>query len=90
MPEADITTTEIEQGEFRVEVQEEGSSTSHTVTVPAGFGVPGVSDEQVVRESFRFLLEREPKEQILGTFDLPLISRYFPEYQEELQRRLGE
>lgn len=89
MTEAEIVTKEIEPGEFRVEVQEGGSSTSHTVKIPAGFGVPGASDEEVVRESFRFLLEREPKEQILGTFDLPLISRYFPEYQEELQRRLG-
>lgn len=89
MTETEIVTKEIEPGEFRVEVQEGSSSTSHTVKIPAGFGVPGASDEEVVRESFRFLLEREPKEQILGTFDLPLISRYFPEYQEELQRRLG-
>lgn len=90
MADAEIITTEDEQGSFTVEVREGGSSTTHTVKVPAGFGVPGSSDEEVVRESFRFLLEREPKEQILGSFDLPMISRYFPDYQGELQRRLGE
>jgi len=33
-----------------------------------------------VRESFRFLLEREPKESILREFDLSVIKRYFPDY----------
>ena len=37
----------------------------------------------------RFLLEREPKESILSRFDLPIISRYFPEYEEEIGERLG-
>ena len=27
-----------------------------------------------------FLLEREPKESILGSFELPVIERYFPDY----------
>jgi hypothetical protein len=57
--------------------------------VPAGVGVAGVSDAEVVEESFRFLLEREPKESIMASFDLPVISRYFPEYQQEMERRLG-
>jgi hypothetical protein len=37
--------------------------------------------EDLVRRSFAFLLEREPKESILRSFDLPLIGRYFPEYE---------
>jgi hypothetical protein len=36
-----------------------------------------------------FLLEREPKESILTEFELPLIGRYFPEYEPELKRRIG-
>jgi len=43
----------------------------------------------VVEASFAFLLERRPRESILRTFDPPIISRYFPECQREIQRRLG-
>jgi hypothetical protein len=42
-----------------------------------------------VRRSFEFLLERESKESILSRFDLSLISRYFPEYEQEIKRRLS-
>jgi hypothetical protein len=35
-----------------------------------------------------FLLEREPKESILGQFDLPVIGRYFPEYERDIRKRL--
>jgi hypothetical protein len=45
--------------------------------------------ERVVRESFRFLLEREPATSILRQFSLSDISRYFPEYPSELARRLA-
>ncbi len=38
--------------------------------------------ERLVEASFAFLLEREPRESILGTFDLSAISRYFPEYEK--------
>jgi hypothetical protein len=48
-----------------------------------------VTPEAVVRESFAFLLEREPNTSILGEFSLDVISRYFPEYSQELPRRLG-
>jgi hypothetical protein len=44
--------------------------------------------EELLRESFRFLLEREPNTSILSSFDLPLIGRYFPEYEQEIRARL--
>jgi hypothetical protein len=47
-----------------------------------------VSPEVLVRESFAFLLAHEPKESILRAFDLPIIGRYFPQFEAELQRRL--
>jgi hypothetical protein len=48
---------------------------------------PGASDpEDLVRRSFAFLLEREPKESILRRFELPLIGRYFPEYERTISR----
>jgi hypothetical protein len=40
----------------------------------------GRSAEKLVRDSFGFLLEREPKESILREFDLSVIKRYFPDY----------
>ncbi|MEK6192148.1 MAG: hypothetical protein AABM41_07475 [Chloroflexota bacterium] len=49
----------------------------------------GTSVEQLVEASFAFLLEREPRESILRSFDLPEISRYFPEYEREIRRRLS-
>jgi hypothetical protein len=33
------------------------------------------------------LLDREPKESILGRFDAMVISRYFPEFERELPTR---
>jgi hypothetical protein len=48
-----------------------------------------VAAEKVIEESFRFLLEREPNTSILASFDLPIISRYFPEYEREIRRRLA-
>ena len=52
--------------------------------------VPGASDPVgLVEASFAFLLEREPKESILREFDLPVIGRYFPEYEREIVHRLA-
>jgi hypothetical protein len=48
----------------------------------------GQSTESLIRESFRFLLEHEPNTSILASFDLPLIGRYFPAYEREIQTRL--
>lgn len=45
---------------------------------------------RLVEASFAFLLEREPRESILRSFDLPLIGRYFPEYPDEIVRRLAQ
>jgi hypothetical protein len=47
-----------------------------------------VKAEDVVRESFRFLLEREPSTSILPEFSLDDIGRYFPDYFQELPKRL--
>jgi hypothetical protein len=50
----------------------------------------GASVEKLLQESFRFLLERESNTSILPSFDLPLIGRYFPEYDAEIKRRLEQ
>ena len=41
-----------------------------------------------MRAAFDFLLTREPRESILRRFDLPVIGRYFPEWEAEVARRL--
>jgi len=48
----------------------------------------GRSAEELLRESFLFLLERESNTSILTSFDLPLIGRYFPDYEQEIRTRL--
>ena len=49
---------------------------------------PGaIAPDDLVRRSFKFLLEREPRASILREFDLPLIGRYFPEYEEAIRAR---
>jgi hypothetical protein len=79
-------------GQYRVEVSEGGTRTAHRVAVSDGelarFGA-GATPEALLEESFRFLLEREPKESILRRFDLSVIADYFPEYPEEVRRRLA-
>lgn len=47
----------------------------------------GATVERLVHASFEFMLEREPRESILRAFDLPMIGRYFPEYEREIRRR---
>jgi hypothetical protein len=49
----------------------------------------GKPAEALIRESFQFLLEREPNTSILPSFDLPLIGRYFPDYENEIGERLS-
>lgn len=47
-----------------------------------------VAPEELVKTSFEFLLEREGPESILPEFDLPLISKYFPEYEATIAKSL--
>ena len=45
--------------------------------------------EWVLLKAFQFLLEREPNTAILEVFGLPDIANYFPEFEAEMQQRLG-
>jgi hypothetical protein len=78
--------------EFQVTVRERGGETHHRVTLRKAdyerLAGGKASPEALVTESFRFLLERESKESILGSFDLTVISRYFPKYEREIAKRL--
>jgi hypothetical protein len=79
-------------GEFEVVVREGGGETRHRVTLSQKdhqrLAAGRASEESLIEAAFRFLLEHEPKESILGRFDLTVISRYFPEFERELPRYL--
>ena len=83
---AEIDISPAGERTFTVTIHEGSTSSAHTVTVPDGYadqlGIHDANLPDLVRASFVFLLEREPKESILGRFELPVIARYFPEYPE--------
>lgn len=89
---AEILAAEREGG-YEVTLTDGASVTQHEVKLGTGdleqLGLGGCDPRAVVEESFRFLLEREPKESIMGSFDLPAIGRFFPEYPEEIRRRMA-
>jgi hypothetical protein len=78
--------------EFQVTVKEGRGETHHRVTLRKAdyerLSGGKADPEALVTESFHFLLERESKESILRSFDLTVISRYFPEYEREIAQRL--
>ncbi len=78
---------------FGVVVREGKGETRHQVTMSrktcerltGGKHAP----ERLIEAAFFFLLDREPKESILGRFDVTLIARYFPEFERELPKYLS-
>jgi hypothetical protein len=73
-----------------VRVEDDRGATDHAVSVRRADLErldPGATDPtDLVRRSFEFLLEREQKESILRSFDLPAIGHYFPEYEGIVRR----
>ncbi|MEA2686940.1 MAG: hypothetical protein QOE93_2135 [Actinomycetota bacterium] len=97
MSRPDVTVTDGGGGVYQVTVGQGAGATEHRVTVPGGMlddlGLGGtgrsIDEAALVRESFAFLLEREPATSILRQFELTVIGRYFPEYEREIRVRLG-
>jgi hypothetical protein len=88
-----ISVTLIEPDTYEVVVGREGTTqTTHRVHMTQAdyrrLCGGAVTHEWLIVQSFRFLLEREPNTAILEEFDLPVIGRYFPEYEAELRSRL--
>lgn len=76
---------------FAVTVRDETGETQHVVTMapatwqeltggaklpPGGAKTPAAC----IEAAFRFLLDREPKEHILGRFDMAVIGHYYPDF----------
>ena len=76
-----------------VNVDQAGQSTRHAVTVRRADlerwadGTEREDVEGLVARSFDFLLEREPPNAILATFDLSAIQRNFPGYDSAFRRQ---
>ncbi|MFO7929350.1 MAG: hypothetical protein R6U35_06765 [Candidatus Humimicrobiaceae bacterium] len=74
---------------FTVKVQEGSSSKNYSVTLDDDYyrKLTGkkATKEELIKKSFEFLLEREPKESILSSFNLKVISNYFPEYEKKIK-----
>ncbi len=67
-------------------------TTVHTVTLKNDYyqELTGgkVPHEKLIERSFEFLLERESNTSILSSFDLPVIARYFPDFEATIVGRL--
>ena len=79
-------------GVFCVHIGDGPGATRHEVRVPERLmdrlDLPRLEPHRLVEETFRFLLEREPATSILPEFSLDVVSRYFPEYEDEIRIRL--
>ena len=75
-------------------VSEGNSTTEHRVELSRDYHVKltqgCATPEQLAEASFRFLLERESKESILRSFEMPVIAHYFPEYEQQIGSYLPE
>ncbi len=86
-----ITVAKQDEANFQVTV-DSSTKTIHSVAVDRGYAEKltggNASTERLVEASFEFLLAREPNTSILRSFDLPVIGRYFPEYESTITEML--
>jgi hypothetical protein len=86
-----VSVKRLDDATFEVTIQDR-STTTHIVTAAPDYAEKltqgRVSVETLVARSFDFLLERESNSSILRSFDLPVIGRYFPEYERVIRAML--
>ena len=90
MADIDVRCTTAANGWLcQVTIDEHGSESRHSVNLTRAdyqrLASGGETPDSLVRRSVEFLLAREPKESILQSFELPTISRYFPEFEREIR-----
>jgi len=75
--------------EFLVIVKEDDTKTEHIVSLDEDYyqylSQEKITKEELIQKSFEFLLKKESKESILSRFNLKVIERYFPEYEEKIR-----
>ena len=77
---------------FKVRVKDEKGETRHQVTMAHSVYMKltdgQVTPDRCIQAAFAFLLDREPKESILSSFDITVISHYFPSFEKDLGKYL--
>ena len=70
------------------------SMTTHTINLNDAYceKLTGgqVSPETLIKKSFEFLLEHENNSTILSRFELSEIGQYFPQYEQDIVKRLKD
>lgn len=84
-----ISITETDTG-WQVVVEVEGREFSVDVDRETLGRLMGATDgpEALVEVSFKFLLDNEPLGSIMSSFNLEVISNYFPNYEQEIGKYL--
>jgi hypothetical protein len=79
--------------EWSVTVTEGDVTTHHRVIVPedllTDLGLAGADEQQVVHQTFEFLLDKEPATSIYEEFPLDVVLDNFPDYAEDLRTRMA-
>jgi hypothetical protein len=88
---AEINVVALNETAYQVTVVDK-TTTSHEVTVQADYALKltagKIQNASLVKASFEFLLAREPNTSILRSFDLSVIARYFPEYENSIKKMI--
>jgi hypothetical protein len=84
-----IFIKELPDNKFEISVNKK-LITKHTVLLTDeyynGLTKKKISKKKLLEYSFQFLLDREPNTSILSFFELNIISKYFPEYENEIKK----
>ena len=79
----------LSNSEYEVTVQS-NTVTTHTVNlsdeVHKNLTNNKVTKEELLDFSFKFLLDREPNTSIMSSFELTVISRYFSDYEKNVEK----
>lgn len=83
-----ITVQKVAEGTYGVTVSSK-TITTHRVSVRPTYYLKltggRMTIEDLLTRSFEFLLEREDNTSILPSFDLTVITQYFPEYESTIR-----
>jgi hypothetical protein len=86
---AEINVLALNDTVFQITVIDK-TTTLHEVTVQPDYALKltagKIDNASLVKSSFEFLLAREPNTSILRSFDLGVIARYFPEYENSIKK----
>lgn len=84
-----IEVKKLSDNQFKVKVETDQGETSHEVTLDDQYWQDltsgHISKEDLIKNAFEFLLERESNQSILATFNLKVINNYFPEFESVIK-----